>query len=75
MQLTNSPYSHLTFTLIITLPPNYPEDPPALNFVDKIYHLNVDPANGEVHMPILSDDWSPFLTLAAVLDSLDNLLE
>lgn len=26
-------------------------------------------------MPILSDDWSPFLTLAAVLDSLDNLLE
>jgi ubiquitin-protein ligase len=26
-------------------------------------------------MPILSDDWSPYLTLLAVFDSLDNLLE
>ena len=26
-------------------------------------------------MPLLSDDWSPYLTLAAVFDSLDNILE
>ena len=26
-------------------------------------------------MPILKDDWSPFLTLSAVFESLDNILE
>ena len=26
-------------------------------------------------MPILKDDWSPYLTLAAVFDSLDNIME
>lgn len=28
-----------------------------------------------LHMPLLSDDWSPYLTLVAVFDSLDNILE
>lgn len=26
-------------------------------------------------MPILSDDWSPYLTLSNVIESLDNILE
>lgn len=54
---------------------NYPEEPPLLSFLDKIYHLNIDPIKGNVHMALLSDDWSPYLTLAAVFDSLDLLLE
>ena len=43
--------------------------------MDKIYHLNIDPIKGIVHMAILTEDWSPFLTLAAVFDTLDILLE
>ena len=53
----------------------YPEEPPKLAFLDKIYHLNIHPITGEVNMPLLNDDWSPYLTLAAVLDSLDCIIE
>jgi ubiquitin-protein ligase len=42
--------------------------------MDKIYHLNIDPIKGTVHMALLLDDWSPYLTLTAVFDSLDLLL-
>lgn len=49
--------------------------PPYLNFKDKIYHLNIDPISGHVSMPILRDDWSPFITLSDIFSSIDNLLE
>jgi ubiquitin-protein ligase len=63
------------FNVKVTLPDKYPDQPPFLAFKDKIYHLNVDPITGQVSMPILKDDWSPFLTLSAVFDSLDSILE
>lgn len=44
-------------------------------FLDKIYHVNVDPVTGQVHMAILKEDWSSFLNLTAIFSSLDCLLE
>jgi ubiquitin-protein ligase len=49
--------------------------PPYIYFLDKIYHLNVDPIGGQLSMPILSDDWSPFLTLSSIFEGIDNILE
>jgi hypothetical protein len=46
-----------------------------LAFLDKIYHVNVDPVTGQVHMAILKEDWSSFLNLTAIFSSLDCLLE
>jgi ubiquitin-protein ligase len=43
--------------------------------MDKIYHLNIEQATGIVKMPILSEDWSEYLTLVTVFDTLDILLE
>jgi ubiquitin-protein ligase len=75
MKVTNSPYSHLVFTVKVTLPDKYPDSPPYVVFLDKIYHLNVDPISGQVIMPILKEDWSPFLTLSTIFESLDSILE
>jgi ubiquitin-protein ligase len=57
------------------LPKNYPNDPPSLKFIDKIYHLNIGYNSGEIRMSILENDWSPFLSLTSLIESLDKLLE
>jgi ubiquitin-protein ligase len=53
---------------------SYPEEPPEVRFIDQMYHLNVEYKSGVVHMAILEDDWSPFLNVSAIFDSLDQLL-
>ena len=65
----------MVYNLKLTVPNSYPESPPQLVFLDKIYHLNVHPKNGKVFMSILKDDWSPFLNLKSVICSLDEVLE
>lgn len=52
----------------------YPLQAPRVRFVNRIYHLNVGYCSGEVRMPVLEDDWSPFLTLMSVIESLDQIL-
>lgn len=60
---TSSPYKGRTYNLELILPSTYPNGPPSLRFLDQIYHLNVGLSSGEVRMPVLEDDWSPYLTL------------
>lgn len=72
---TKSPYRQRNYTLEVTLPETYPTDPPSIRFLDQIYHLNVGFRSGEVRMPVLEDDWSPFLSLTSVIESLDRILE
>ncbi len=64
----------MRYDLKLTLPENYPEKAPFLTFIDKIYHLNINPSSGQVSMSILKDDWSPFLNLNAIFCSLDEVL-
>jgi len=65
----------LCFRVRFIIPEQYPEEPPKLMFLDKIYHLNIDPVTGDVHMGLLAEDWSPYLTLTAVIDSIDSIME
>lgn len=53
----------------------YPDEAPSLRFTDQIYHLNVGLSSGEVRMGVLEDDWSAFISLNSLIESLDQILE
>lgn len=67
-------YAEIPYTLKLTLPETYPEKPPFIAFLDKVHHLNIHPNTGQLSMPMLTEDWSPFLNLKAVINSLDEIL-
>ena len=58
----------------IELPTNFPESPPVVKFIDPIDHVNVSPQTGELSMPMLGEEWSPYISLSNVIDLIDALL-
>ena len=59
--------------LQLSFPPNYPLKPPHVRFTVRVFHPNVF-ADGGVCLDLLQDRWSPVLTVASVLQSLQSLL-
>ena len=70
----DSPYEGGVFLLNINFPNNYPFKPPKISFVTKIYHCNID-LDGVICLDILSEKWSPALTVSKVLLSIISLLD
>lgn len=70
----NTPYQNGLFKLQMTFPPNYPIQPPSINFTTKIYHPNIEADSGFIAVDILHEAWSPVLTIPAILYSLQALL-
>lgn len=68
-----SPYEGGAFFLSIEFPKEYPFKPPKLRFKTKIYHPNIN-GMGSICLDILSDQWSPALTISKVLLSVCSLL-
>ncbi|XP_052759238.1 ubiquitin-conjugating enzyme E2 T-like [Galleria mellonella] len=72
-----SPYENGKFQLIITIPDNYPFEPPLLKFDTPIYHPNID-KGGRICMDMLKmppkGAWLPTITLETLLISLQTLL-
>ena len=62
----DSPYAGGLFFLNFDFPDNYPKDGPEVRFQNKIYHLNVDPQNGHISMPILFC-WKPGTSIFDVI--------
>lgn len=54
------------YKFTVTVPPNYPHDPPKCHCETLIYHPNID-MQGNVCLNILRADWKPVLGINAVI--------
>ncbi|GJN90688.1 hypothetical protein Rhopal_003702-T1 [Rhodotorula paludigena] len=68
-----TPFEDGTFRLVLTFDESYPNKPPVVKFLSKMFHPNVY-ANGELCLDILQNRWSPTYDVAAILTSIQSLL-
>lgn len=61
------------FKLLIEFSEDYPNKPPAVRFVSKLFHPNVY-NDGKICLDILQNQWSPIYDVAAILTSIQSLL-
>lgn len=68
-----TPWEGGVFRLRLTFPAQYPEKPPSVRFLSKMFHPNVYP-DGELCLDIIQDKWSPVYTVSTILTSIQSLL-
>ncbi len=68
-----SPYQGGIFEVEMVCPNDYPFKPPKARLITQIFHPNID-LNGKICMDILSDMWSPALTIFKTVQSLQKLI-
>ncbi|KAH7101652.1 ubiquitin-conjugating enzyme E2 2 [Auriculariales sp. MPI-PUGE-AT-0066] len=68
-----TPFEDGTFKLVLTFDESYPNKPPSVRFISRMFHPNVY-ANGELCLDILQNRWSPTYDVAAILTSIQSLL-
>jgi ubiquitin-protein ligase len=61
-----TPYNGLIYKLKVEFPNNYPFAPPKLQFLNGMFHPNVD-QQGNICLDILKDKWSPVLNVTKAL--------
>ncbi|KAK6111277.1 Ubiquitin-conjugating enzyme E2 1 [Brugia pahangi] len=70
----DTPFEDGTFKLTLEFTEEYPNKPPTVKFVSKMFHPNVY-ADGSICLDILQNRWSPTYDVAAVLTSIQSLLD
>lgn len=68
-----TPWEGGTFKLLLEFTEDYPNKPPCVRFLSKIFHPNVY-ADGKICLDILQNQWSPIYDIAAILTSIQSLL-
>lgn len=66
-----TPFEDGTFRLVMQFEEQYPNKPPLVKFISKMFHPNVY-ASGELCLDILQNRWSPTYDVAAVLTSIQR---
>lgn len=69
----NTPYENGKYRLKIKLPQDYPEEPPEIKIITKIYHPNIKETN--ICLDILNNNWKPTYNLSKIFDSIYYLLK
>ncbi|KAJ1656893.1 Ubiquitin-conjugating enzyme E2 2 [Dispira parvispora] len=69
----DTPFQDGIFRLKLTFDETYPNKPPNVRFVTRMFHPNVY-ANGELCLDILQNRWSPTYDVASILTSIQSLL-
>jgi len=72
-KIGDTPFEDGTFKLLLTFDDSYPNKPPTVKFLSRMFHPNVY-ANGELCLDILQNRWSPTYDVAAILTSIQSLL-
>jgi len=68
----DTPFEDGTFKLTIEFTEEYPNKPPTVRFVSKMFHPNVY-ADGGICLDILQNRWSPTYDVSAILTSIQVL--
>lgn len=71
--IAETPFEDGSFRLTLTFTDAYPNKPPTVRFISKMFHPNIY-ANGELCLDILQNRWSPTYDVAAILTSVQSLL-
>lgn len=67
-------YEDIKYTVSIKLGKDYPMKAPTVKFVSKIFHPNVG-SKGSICLDILQNKWSPAMSIANIITSLQLLLQ
>ncbi|XP_075018441.1 ubiquitin-conjugating enzyme E2 A isoform X2 [Calonectris borealis] len=67
-----TPFEDGTFKLTIEFTEEYPNKPPTVRFVSKMFHPNVY-ADGSICLDILQNRWSPTYDVSSILTSIQDM--
>merc|ERR1712203_270006 len=70
----DTPFEDGTFKLTIEFTEEYPNKPPVVRFISKMFHPNVY-ADGSICLDILQNRWSPTYDVSSILTSIQSLLD
>ena len=69
----DTPWEGGTFSLLLEFSEEYPNKPPKVRFISKVFHPNVY-ADGQICLDILQSNWTPILDVSTLLASIQSLL-
>lgn len=70
----DTPYENGLFHINIEIPQDYPNKPPKVFFITKIYHPNISLENGYLMTDILHNEWKPSYSIVFVMEYIISLL-
>ncbi|WZZ83408.1 hypothetical protein YC2023_103980 [Brassica napus] len=70
----DTPWDGGTFKLSLQFSEDYPNKPPTVRFVSRMFHPNIY-ADGSICLDILQNQWSPIYDVAAILTSIQVIIE
>eukprot|EP00386_Alphamonas_edax_P008498 GDKI01027832.1.p2 GENE.GDKI01027832.1~~GDKI01027832.1.p2 ORF type:complete len:173 (-),score=43.94 GDKI01027832.1:117-635(-) len=69
----DTPWEGGTFQLEVKFSEEYPNKPPQVKFITRMFHPNVY-QDGNICLDILNTQWSPIFDISAILTSIQSLL-